>query len=90
MLTRSQLRTKLVGLAGGLFVMAVRCMALSGCVLGVRAVNGVGELLCVFGYGTRSFGQVGCICVSSVEFGGWWSIFSFDCCIRAIAVFGIS
>jgi len=46
MLMRIPLRTKLVGLVGGLFVIAVLCMAGSGCALGVRVVNGVGELLC--------------------------------------------
>ena len=41
-------RTRLVGLVGGLFVIAVRFMVGRGCVLGARVVNGVGELLCVF------------------------------------------
>ena len=45
---RILLRTRLVGLVGGLFVIAVRFMVGRGCVLGARVVNGVGELLCVF------------------------------------------
>ena len=50
MLTRSRLRIRLVGLVGGLFVITVRCMVGKGFVLGVRAVNGDGELGC-FAYG---------------------------------------
>jgi hypothetical protein len=48
MLMRTQQRIKLVGLVVGLFVMAVPFMGARGCVLGVRAVRGGGEL-CAFG-----------------------------------------
>lgn len=65
---RSQLRIKLVGLVVGLFVIVVRCMGGSGYALGARVVNGDGEL-CILEFGTKTFGQVGHICVSSVAFG---------------------
>jgi len=44
MWTRVRLRTKLAVPVGGPFAMAVRCMAASGYVLVVRAVNGDGEM----------------------------------------------
>lgn len=65
MLMRIRLRIRLVGLVGGLFVMAVRCMAVRGYVLGARAVNGDGELLCLFGHGISVFGQVGYLDISA-------------------------
>lgn len=72
---RILLRTRLVGPVGGLFVIAVRFMVGRGCVLGARAVNGVGELLYFLDMGERNFGQVGYICVSSVAFGERCSFF---------------
>lgn len=44
MLMRTLRRIKLVGLVGGLFVMAVRFMGGRGFALGARAVRGGGEL----------------------------------------------
>lgn len=44
MLTRTQLRTRLVGLVGGLFAIIVRFMVASGYALGARAARGDGEL----------------------------------------------
>lgn len=70
MLTRTQLRIRLVGLVGGLFATIVRCMAASGYVLGARAARGDGELYNLE-YATKAFGQVGLICILSVAFGNW-------------------
>jgi hypothetical protein len=70
MLTRIQLRIRLVVLVGGPFVMDVRFMGGRGFVLGVRVVRGGGELCClIVGH---DLDKVEYVCVGSVAFGDHW------------------
>jgi hypothetical protein len=86
MWTMVRLRIRLAVPVGGPFVTAVRCMAVSGYALGVRAVNGDGEM---FWLGFRRMGVfegVGLDLGTSEAFSGrvWFSMR----CIRAFVVVG--